>query len=112
MVGDLTVCERVFFQFLPLITALGPLPGVGTTTVPDCVPDVLPPGERVGLSAIVDENESDMDPTAYATTQLLRGVRDSVGAFGPLKSVAGSLCSILENCEVGFPPRAFNPQCS
>jgi hypothetical protein len=27
-------------------------------------------------------------------------VRDSADAFGPLKSVAGGLCFILENCEV------------
>ena len=33
---------------------------------------------------------------------LLRGVRDTADAFGPLKSVAGGLCFILENYEV-FP---------
>ena len=36
-----------------------------------------------------------------ATAKLiLRGVRDSSDAFGPLKSVAGGLCFVLENCEV------------
>jgi hypothetical protein len=38
-----------------------------------------------------------------ATAKLLRGVRDSVNAFGPLKAIAGKLCLILENCEV-WPP--------
>ena len=33
---------------------------------------------------------------------LLRGVRDTADAFGPLKSVAGGLCFLLENYEV-FP---------
>ena len=48
-------------------------------------------GERVDSSA----------STAFATAKLLlRGVRDAADAFGPLKSVAGGLCFILENCEV------------
>ena len=48
-----------------------------------------------------DENKSDWKSTASATAKLfLRGVRDSSDAFGPLKSVAGGLCFILENCEV------------
>ena len=39
----------------------------------------------------------------FATAKLLlRGVRDTADAFGPLKSVAGGLCFVLENCEV-FP---------
>ena len=39
--------------------------------------------------------------TASAAAKLLlRGVRDTADAFGPLKSVAGGLCFILENCEV------------
>ena len=40
---------------------------------------------------------------AVSAKLLLRGVRDSADAFGPLKSVAGALCFILENCEVGLP---------
>jgi len=42
---------------------------------------------------------------------LLRGVRDSADAFPPLKSVAGGLCFILENCEVWPPPIGY-PQSS
>ena len=34
----------------------------------------------------------------------LQGVRDSADDFGPLKSVAGGLCFILENYEVWLPP--------
>ena len=62
-------------------------------------------GRSVGLSAAADENKSDWKSTASASAKLvLRGVRDSADAFGPLKSVAGGLCFILENCEVWFPP--------
>ena len=42
---------------------------------------------------------------------LLQGVRDSADAFGPLKSVAGGLCFILENYEVWFPRNVYL-QCS
>lgn len=46
----------------------------------------------------MDENRSDQKSTASASAKLLlRGVRDSADAFGPLKSVAGGLCFILDN---------------
>ena len=61
--------------------------------------------ESVGPSAATDENKSDPKSTASASAKLiLRAVRDSADAFGPLKSVAGGLCFILDNCEVQFPP--------
>lgn len=31
---------------------------------------------------------------------ILRGIRDSADAFPPLKSAAGAMCVILDNCEV------------
>ena len=55
----------------------------------------------VGPSVAANENKSDWKSTVSASAKLvLRGVRDSADAFGPLKSVAGGLCFILENCEV------------
>ena len=55
---------------------------------------------------------SDWKATVSASAKLLlRGVRDSADAFGPLKSVAGGLCFFLENYEVCFPCNAY-PQCS
>ena len=49
----------------------------------------------------MDENKSNWKSTASATAKLiLRGVSESADAFSPLKSVAGGLCFILENCEV------------
>ena len=61
---------------------------VNTFAVPyHDVPEVL------HLSAADDK--SDWRSTVSATANLLRGVRD-----GPLKSIAGGLCTILENCEV------------
>ena len=61
--------------------------------------------ENVEPNAAEDENRSDWKSTASASAKLLlRGVRDSADAFGPLKAVAGGLCFILENCEVRSPP--------
>ena len=54
------------------------------------------------MNAAADEKKLNWKSTVTATAKLLlRGVRDSADAFGPLKSVAGGLCFILENCEVG-----------
>ena len=56
-------------------------------------------------SAATDEKKSNWKSTAFATAKLLlRGVRDSADAFGPLKSAAGGLCFILENCDVRSSP--------
>ena len=61
-------------------------------------------GEGEGGSAsnaAAEEHKSNWKSTAAASAKLLlRGVRDTSDAFGPLKSVASGLCFILENCEV------------
>jgi hypothetical protein len=60
--------------------------------------------KSVQPSPAADKNKSDWKYTASASTKLLlRGVRDSADAFPPLKSVAGGLFFILENCEVCLP---------
>ena len=65
--------------------------------------------ESVGSSAVMGENESNWKSTASASAKLLlRGVSNSSDAFGPLKSVAGGLCFILENCEVRLTPRILS----
>ena len=57
--------------------------------------------EHVRVGAATDENRPGWKSTASSSAKLvLRAVRDSADAFGPLKSVAGGLCFILENCEV------------
>ena len=43
---------------------------------------------------------TDGSPAVPATVKLLRGVRDSANSFGPLRSIARTLCFILETCEV------------
>ena len=54
-----------------------------------------------GLSVSLDEHKSSRKSTVSASAKLLlRGVRDSADFFGPLKSIAGGLCFILENGEV------------
>ena len=63
------------------------------------------PDKSAEPSAVTNEKGSSWKSTAFATAKLLlRGVRDSADAFGPLKSVAGGLCFILENCEVWSDP--------
>ena len=78
------------------------LPGNTDTTGPDHGPEDIHPSENAESSTAADEKKSDWKSTASATAKLiLRGVRDSADAFGPLKAAAGGLCFILENCEVG-----------
>jgi hypothetical protein len=85
-------------QLLPLII---PLDSTNASTVPGHAPEVIHPNESAEPSAAVDMKKSDWKSTASATAKfLLRGVRDSADAFGPLKSVASGLCFILENYEV------------
>ena len=56
-------------------------------------------------SVAPDENKSGWKSTVSDSAKLvLRGVRDSADVFGPLKSIAGGLCFILENCEVSPTP--------
>ena len=77
----------------------------GTPDVPDRAPEDVHPNERTQPSAVTNENKSNWKSTLSVSAKLvLRGVRDSADAFGPLKSVAGGLCFILENCEVRPPP--------
>ena len=69
--------------------------------------------ENAGASAV---NKPNWGSTASSSAKLvLRGVRDSADAFGPLKSVAGGLCFILENYEVQYLPsrtisKTYRPQ--
>ena len=84
-------------QPLCLIT---PLHNADASAVPDRIRKGLP-DENAQPNAAASVKKSSRESTASAAAKfLLRGVRDSVDAFGPLKSVAGGLCSILENCEV------------
>jgi len=72
-----------------------------TSPVSDNVPATLHSDKSGEPTAAVGETKSNWGSTApTAAKLLLRGVRDSADAFGPLKSVAGGLCFILENCEV------------
>jgi len=77
---------------------------------PSAAPDENKPDRGSTVSA-PDKNKPDWRSTVSASAKLLlRGVRDSADAFGPLKSVAGGLCFILENCEVWSPFRQCYPQ--
>lgn len=64
-------------------------------------PRLVSVDERGEPGVIADGRKSDWRSTASVTAKLLlRGVRDTADVFGPLKSVAGGLCFILENCDV------------
>ena len=72
------------------------------------IPSPSDNADTVEPSSTVNK-KSDWKSTAFATAKLLlRGVRDSADAFGPLKSVVGGLCFILENCEVRLSTRALS----
>jgi len=62
----------------------------------------------------INEAKSNLKSLASSTAKVfLRGVKESADAFPPLKSVAGGLCFILDNCEVWSTSRALpDPRCS
>jgi len=94
------------FWLLPLIV---PSDNVDTSALPNYGPEVVRPDQTLEPSVSVDEKKLNCKFTT--ATELLRGVRDSAGAFGPLKSIARSLYFILGNCEVWLPSRTLNSQC-
>ena len=51
----------------------------------------------------VGGSKQDWKTVSATAKMLLYTVRDTADAFGPLKSIAGGLCAILENYEVWFP---------
>ena len=71
------------------------------SAAPDQVPEVVSPDESTEPGPAASEEKSNWRSTAVAAAKsLLRGVNESADAFGPLKSVTGGLCFILENYEV------------
>ena len=80
-----------------------PLDNAAPSTAPDQVVEVVSPDESAKPGSAASDEKSNWRSTAVATAKLLlRGVRDSADVFGPLKSVAGGLCFVLENYEVRF----------
>ena len=80
---------------------------IDTTVIsgPDHRPKETHPGESIGSGSVADKKRTGRMSTISATAALLlRGIRDSADVFIPLKSVAGGLYFILENCEVWFIP--------
>jgi len=107
--GRLDSTRTFLFRLLPLIV---PSDNADTPALPDYEPGAVRPDETLELTITADGKKSNCKSTASATAELLRGVRDSAGAFGPLKTVARSLCFVLDNCEVWPPSRAFDSRCS
>ena len=87
---------RELFTLLPLIVSPD---DADDPAVPDHFQEALALNQNDPDTT--GERESDWKSAASAAAKLLlHGVRESVDAFGPLKSVAGGLCFILENREV------------
>ena len=102
--GELDGARTCLLHFLPLIV---PSDNVGTSTVPGGETEVPGPCEGVEPSATAHENILGGKDDVSAMAKLLRGVRDSVSGFSPLKRVAGVLCSILENGEAWMFPMSL-----
>jgi len=96
-IGNPTVCERRSFS-----CSTPDLSGhIDTPAVPGGVQKALPPLPNEGKPSGADQGGSNSKPLASSAAKLfLRGVKESADAFPPLKSVAGGLCYILDNCEV------------
>ena len=87
-------------SLLWLLRLIVPSDDTDTSPVLDHVPEDRP-NESTEPNAVANEPKSNWKSTASASAKLLlRAVRDSADAFGPLKSVAGGLCFVLENYEV------------
>ena len=81
-----------------------PLRNIDASVVSDHAQKGLLPEENTKSDAATNKKPS-WKATTFATAKLLlRGVTDSADTFGPLRSVAGGLCFILENCEVWLSP--------
>jgi len=93
-----------------LLHLIVPSDNTDTSALPDYQPEVVHPDESLEPSTTADEKKSNSKSTASLTATLLREIRDSPGGFGLLKSVATSLCSVLDNCEVWPPSRTFDSQ--
>ena len=93
--------DALFHPFYLII----PSDNTEPSAVPDQVSGAVGPDENAEKSPAASEDKSNWKSTAVATAKLLlRGVRDSADALGPLKSVAGGLCFFLENYEVRLAP--------
>ena len=88
-----------------------PSGNAGASTVPNHLPEALHPDKVVKLSVATHEGDLNRRSALSATASLLHGVRDTTSGFVPLKSVAGTLCLILENCEVWTSFHTFSMQC-
>ena len=87
--------------FISMLYLIVPPDNVDPSAVPDHALEDVRPNESAEPSAATKEEKPDWRSTASATAKLLlRGVNESADTFGPLKSVTGGLCFILENCEV------------
>ena len=93
--------ESTWTRSFHLLNLIVPSDNTEASAAPDQVPKVASPNESAKPGPATSEEKSNWMSTAVSTAKLLlRGVRDAADTFGPLKSVAGGLCFILDNHEV------------
>ena len=75
---------------------------MGNSAIPNQVQDVL--SSNQSEPNITDENRFEQWGSAASTTAnlLLHRVKESTDTFPPLKSVVGTLCFFVDNCEVCY----------
>ena len=92
---NLTVCRPCSFTLLSKIT----LAYADNSVNPDHGGVPYDENQRVAADG---RREGRKFTVSASAKLLLCAVMESADAFPPLKSVAGGLCSTLENCEAGF----------
>ena len=107
-----TQSDSTWTRLFWLLSLIVPSDKVDTSALPDRGPEVICPDKSLEPNAAADEEKPNSKPTASPTAESLREVRDSPGGYGLLKSVAASLCSILDNCEVCSPSCTLVSRCS
>ena len=104
VLANLTVCKPHKFVLLSLMITL-------VDADDDPSSGGVPRGEN--QQGAMGGGREDWKSTVPAAAKLLLySVRDSADVFPPLKSVAGGLCSLLENYEVWFTSQTLlEPRC-
>ena len=97
--------ESTWTRLFHLLYLIVPSNNAEPSAAPDQAPELVSTDQSAEPGPAASEEKSNWRSTAIAAAKLLlRGVRDSADAFGPLKSVAGGLCFVLDNYEVRLAP--------
>ena len=85
---------------IPVLPLTGHLDNIDISAIPDKIQDALSSCQSEQDVSDGNKFEQWKSVTSATAKLFLRGVKESVDAFPPLKSVVGGLCFILDNFEV------------